>query len=54
MVALLITASVHFSLLRVLCVYGLPYLVINIWLTTYTWLKHTNADIPHFANETWS
>ena len=31
-VALLIIASVHFSLLRVLCVYGLPYLVINIWL----------------------
>ena len=54
MVALLIIASVQFSLLRVLCVYGLPYLVINMWLTTYTWLQHTNAEIPHFDNETWS
>ena len=54
MVALLIIASVQFSLLCVLCVYGMTYLVINIWLMTYTWLQHTNADIPHFANETWS
>ena len=54
MVAFLIIASVQFSLLRVLCVYGLPYLVINMWLTTYTWLQHTNTDIPHFSNETWT
>ena len=54
MVALLLVASVQFSLLRVLCVYGLPYLVINMWLTTYTWLQHTNTDIPHFSNETWT
>ena len=54
MVALLIIASMEFSLLRVLCVYGLPYLVINMWLTTYTWLQHTNTDIPHFSNETWT
>ena len=54
MVALLIIASVQFSLLRILCVYGLPYLVINMWLTTYTWLQHTNTDIPHFSNETWT
>ena len=54
MVALLIIASVQFSLLRVLCIYGLPYLVINMWLTTYTWLQHTNTDIPHFSNETWT
>ena len=54
MVALLIIASVQFSLLRILCVYGLPYLVINMWLTTYTWLQHTNTDIPHFSNATWT
>ena len=54
MVALLLIASVQFSLVRVLCVYGLPYLVINMWLTTYTWLQHTNTDIPHFSNETWT
>ena len=54
MVALLFIASMQFSLSRVFCVYGLPYMVINMWLTTYTWLQHTNADIPHFSNETWS
>ena len=54
MVALLIISSVQFSLLLVLCVYGLPYLVINVWLTTYTLLQHTNTDIPHFSNETWT
>ena len=54
MLALLIAASIHYSPARVLCLYGLPYLVINMWLTTYTWLQHTNTDIPHFSNETWT
>ena len=54
MVSFLIAASIQYSPLRVLCLYGLPYMVINMWLTTYTWLQHTNSDIPHFSNETWS
>lgn len=47
-------ASVHWSLARVLCVYGLPYLVINAWLVGYTWLQHTDTDIPHFASQEWT
>lgn len=47
-------ASIHFSLARVICVYGLPYLVINAWLVSYTWLQHTDLDIPHFSTEQWS
>lgn len=39
---------------RVLCVYGLPYLVINAWLVSYTWLQHTDLDIPHFSKEEWT
>ncbi len=54
MIMLLITAGSYFSPLRVLCLYGLPYVVINIWLTTYTWLQHTDRNIPHFSDETWS
>ncbi|MEC7652504.1 MAG: fatty acid desaturase [Cyanobacteriota bacterium] len=54
MIILLIAASVHYSLARIACLYGLPYIVINIWLTTYTWLQHTDRDIPHFSNETWN
>lgn len=42
------------SVAKVLCVYGLPYLVINVWLVTYTWLQHTDLDIPHFSNEHWT
>ena len=47
-------AAAQFSLLRVLCVYGLPYLVVNGWLVTYTWLQHTDLNIPHFSNDTWT
>ncbi|MFM7269738.1 MAG: fatty acid desaturase [Cyanobium sp.] len=46
--------SVRFSASRVLCVYGLPYIVINIWLVTYTWLQHTDVVIPHFSSEHWT
>ena len=53
MITLLIGASIHFSFARIACLYGLPYIVINIWLTTYTWLQHTDRNIPHFSNETW-
>jgi fatty acid desaturase len=39
---------------RVLCVYGLPYVVINFWLVTYTWLQHTDVNIPHFSSDHWT
>lgn len=54
MLLLLGLAAAHWSLLRVLAVYGLPYLVINAWLVGYTWLQHTDTDIPHFATDQWS
>jgi len=47
-------AASQFSIARVLCVYGLPYLVINAWLVSYTWLQHTDTTIPHFSSENWS
>ena len=46
--------ALRFSLARVLCVYGLPYIVANIWLVTYTWLQHTDIGIPHFASDQWT
>jgi omega-6 fatty acid desaturase (delta-12 desaturase) len=57
LIAVLMTlgcAAIQFSLLRVLCVYGLPYLVVNVWLVVYTWLQHTDLNIPHFSNQEWS
>lgn len=47
-------AAFQFSLARVLGVYGLPYLVINAWLVAYTWLQHTDTDIPHFSSPDWN
>jgi fatty acid desaturase len=54
MVLALALASMYWSPARVLCVYGLPYLVINAWLVAYTWLQHTDTDIPHFCSSDWS
>ena len=34
----------------VMAIYGGPYLVINCWLVLYTWLQHTNTDVPHFTD----
>lgn len=31
-----------------MALYGGPLLVINAWLVTYTWLQHTDVDVPHF------
>jgi len=30
-----------------------PYLVINMYLTGYTWLHHTDEDVPHYDETTW-
>ncbi|MFZ0407486.1 MAG: fatty acid desaturase [Cyanobium sp.] len=54
MLLALALASVQFSLLRVLLVYGLPYLVVNAWLVAYTWLQHTDTNIPHFSSRDWT
>jgi omega-6 fatty acid desaturase (delta-12 desaturase) len=31
----------------VMALYGGPYLVVNMWLIVYTWLQHTDVDVPH-------
>ncbi len=54
MLAALAWACWQFSPLRVLAVYGLPYLVINAWLVAYTWLQHSDTDIPHFSGSSWT
>jgi len=38
----------------VLAIYVGPYLVVNFWLVLYTWLQHTDVDIPHFDDEDWT
>ena len=54
MMVLLIWLAMVSSPLRVIAVYGLPYVVVNIWLVTYTWLQHTDVEIPHFSSDQWT
>ena len=37
-----------------LVLYVLPYLVTNAWLIVYTWLQHTDVDIPHLSGSEWT
>ena len=42
------------SLWPVLALYVAPLLVTNAWLVAYTWLQHTDVDVPHFGGDDWS
>ena len=52
--ALLIAWAIAGSPVQVLAVYVGPYLVVNAWLVTYTWLQHTGEDVPHYDEDEWS
>lgn len=39
---------------QVMALYGAPLLVINAWLVLYTWLQHTDTDVPHFSADSHS
>jgi fatty acid desaturase len=47
-------ASAAGSIVPVLALYVGPYVVVNVWLVLYTWLQHTDVDVPHFASDEWS
>jgi len=38
----------------VVALYLMPLMVTNCWLVLYTWLQHTDVDIPHFDKDNWS
>ncbi|QDV70415.1 Delta(12)-fatty-acid desaturase [Rosistilla carotiformis] len=42
------------SFLPVLAVFVGPYLFTNAWLVLYTWLQHTDVDVPHFEEDEWT
>jgi fatty acid desaturase len=50
-VAGLITWAVCNGIPQVMALYGGPLLVINGWLVLYTWLQHTDVDVPHFDSD---
>jgi len=53
-IALLVAAAVWLGPVPVLLLYVGPYLVVNAWLVGYTWLQHTDVDIPHYREPEWS
>jgi omega-6 fatty acid desaturase (delta-12 desaturase) len=42
------------SIVPVVALYVGPYFVVNFWLVLYTWLQHTDVEVPHFADDEWS
>ncbi len=38
----------------ILGMYVGPLLVVNCWLVIYTWLHHTDSDVPHLSNSEFS
>lgn len=38
----------------VMAMYGGPLTVANGWLVLYTWLQHTDVDIPHYKTGDWN
>ena len=42
------------SVVPVLLLFVLPYLGVNAWLIAYTWLQHTDVDVPHFSEPEWT
>lgn len=36
------------------CVYGVPYLIVNMWLVLITDLQHTDVRLPHFRGQEWT
>jgi len=57
-VALTIVGGIIFvskyGIFPVIAMYIGPLLVVNSWLVVYTWLHHTDSDVPHLSNEEFS
>lgn len=43
-----------YGLFPVIALYFCPLLVVNCWLVVYTWLHHTDSDVPHLSNKGFS
>ena len=44
----------NYGLFPVIAIYIGPLLVVNSWLVVYTWLHHTDSDVPHLSNTEFS
>ena len=57
-VALMIMGLVYLTfkvgIFPIIGIYLGPLLVVNCWLVIYTWLHHTDLDVPHLSNKEFS
>ncbi len=44
----------NYGSVSVACYYFGPYLVVNGWLVLYTWLHHSDPNVPHFGADEWT
>jgi len=54
MLGVLYAWAANFGFLHMAAIYLGPYVVTNCWLVLYTWLQHTDTDVPHFSGENWN
>ena len=43
-----------YGIFPIMGLYVGPLLVVNCWLVIYTWLHHTDTDVPHLSNKEFS
>ena len=51
---LLIKLTTIYGFLPILAMYVGPLIVVNCWLVIYTWLHHTDTDVPHLSDQEFS
>ncbi len=54
MFCMLLLWSINFGLYSMVTLYLCPLLVVNLWLVIYTWLHHTDTDVPHLGGDQFS
>jgi omega-6 fatty acid desaturase (delta-12 desaturase) len=52
--AFLLKSSLEHGFLTVFLWYGAPYMWVNFWLVTYTWLQHNDPSVPHYGADQWT
>ena len=50
----LIIFVIKYGIFPIIGMYVGPLLVVNCWLVIYTWLHHTDSDVPHLSNSEFS
>ncbi|MDC2975054.1 fatty acid desaturase [Prochlorococcus sp. AH-736-K09] len=44
----------RYGIFQIIGMYIGPLIVVNCWLVIYTWLHHTDSDVPHLSNTEFS